>query len=152
MAGLSRGGWVDRNPPTVGQWARMGGEPAGGYVGWIARFDVENPKLQRSVKKSNPNPPHGLKACRDFIKAQPATLGQRIRASRGTSLRGLATMLGVSAAFVSDLEHGKRLPGPKVCAALDGALKWLPGTALALATVERVAALRARADAMEAGK
>jgi transcriptional regulator with XRE-family HTH domain len=52
-------------------------------------------------------------------------LGKRIRelrAERGMSLRQLARRLGVSAAYVSDVELGRRLPSDKLLAAICGEL------------------------------
>jgi transcriptional regulator with XRE-family HTH domain len=49
------------------------------------------------------------------------TLGERIRELRGAqdlSLRELAVKLGLSAAFVSDIELGRRYPSEKVLAAI----------------------------------
>jgi transcriptional regulator with XRE-family HTH domain len=54
------------------------------------------------------------------------TLGHRIRELRetaGMTLRELAREVGVSAAFLSDIEHGKRYPSTDVLIRIAGRLK-----------------------------
>src|SRR5215471_11121157 len=63
------------------------------------------------------------------MKETPKTLGQHLRDLReknDLSLRELARKTAVSAAFLSDVELGRRHPSPKVLIALAKALRTTP--------------------------
>ncbi len=58
--------------------------------------------------------------------ADMLSFGQRVRLlrqARGITLRGLAREIGVSPAFVSDMEFGRRFPGEEVFAKLAKSLR-----------------------------
>lgn len=63
------------------------------------------------------------------MKKTPMTLGEAIytaRNEKGITLRGLATAVGVSAPFLSDVEHGRRRPSEERLTAIAKALGTSP--------------------------